>query len=50
MSQPDDQVGRLLFEREDFAGGLGEPAPVVHARNLTAFQQLSTPVRPPARR
>jgi hypothetical protein len=32
----DDQARHLLFEREDFAGGLGELAPVADAWYLAA--------------
>src|SRR4029450_630 len=38
----DDQVRHLLLEREDFAGGPGEQAPVAHARDLAAFQQFGS--------
>ena len=39
MGWQDDEVGHLLFEREDLAGGLGETAPVAYPRNLAAFEQ-----------
>jgi hypothetical protein len=37
----DDQVRHLLLEREDFAGGLGEQAPVAHALPRRVTRRLA---------